>query len=115
MPPDYATRCHWPPKVSHLFGHHCHKVHSTVPVSYTHLDVYKRQIDTGFLEWLTVLRRTRIRIKQRTLTQNKIPIYNYNVANEPMLRDSGYGTVTYVYDNRYKQNYYCLLYTSRCV
>ena len=25
-----------------------------------------------------------------------------------MLRDSGYGTVTYVYDNRYKQNYYAV-------
>ena len=42
------------------------------------------------------------------LLKTKFPIYNYNVANEPMLRDSGYGTVTYVYDNRYKQNYYAV-------
>lgn len=49
-----------------------------------------------------------LRLTNNKTTQNKIPIYNYNVANEPMLRDSGYGTVTYVYDNRYKQNYYAV-------
>lgn len=39
-------------------------------------------------------------------TTNRIPVYHYTVDNTPFLRNSGYGTETYVYDNRYKQNYY---------
>ncbi|MCC8171271.1 MAG: TonB-dependent receptor [Parabacteroides sp.] len=39
-------------------------------------------------------------------TEYDIPVYHYTVDNTPFLRDSGYGTETYVYDNRYKQNYY---------
>ncbi len=39
-------------------------------------------------------------------TQNKIPVYHYTVNNTPFIRDSGYGTDSYVYDDRFKQNYY---------
>lgn len=48
------------------------------------------------------------RLINNKYTRSRIPIYNYNVANEPMLRDSGYGTVTYVSDERFRQNYYAV-------
>lgn len=53
-----------------------------------------------------------VRVNNNKYTQNQIPIYNYNVANEPMLRDSGYGTTSNASEERFKQNYYSLnLYT----
>lgn len=41
-------------------------------------------------------------------TTSLIPIYNYNVKNEPILRDSGYGTVSKYQDYRWRQNYYSI-------
>lgn len=49
-----------------------------------------------------------MRLSNTKATTNKIPIYNYNVANEPMARDSGYGLDSYVYDQRYHNNYYAV-------
>ncbi len=39
-------------------------------------------------------------------TRSRFPVYHYMVDNTPYIRDSGYGTETYVRDNRFKQNYY---------
>ncbi len=47
-----------------------------------------------------------IRVANEKTYQSLIPIYNYRADNTPMLRDSGYGTETNVYDSRFRQNYY---------
>ena len=41
--------------------------------------------------------------KSRT---TRFPVYHYYADNTPFMRDSDYGTVTYVYDSRFRQNYY---------
>lgn len=47
-----------------------------------------------------------LRINNEKTTEYKIPIYNYDASNNPMLRDSGYGVETTVYDSRFRQNYF---------
>lgn len=37
---------------------------------------------------------------------SKFPVYHYKVDNTPFLRDSGYGTESYVQDKRYEQDYF---------
>lgn len=49
-----------------------------------------------------------LRVYNDKETENDIPIYNYRADGSPMLRDSGYGTVATVYDNRYHNNYYAI-------
>lgn len=39
-------------------------------------------------------------------TTTRFPVYHYGVDNEPYKRDSGYGANSYVYDNRFRQDYY---------
>ena len=39
---------------------------------------------------------------------SKIPVYSYDIDGNSYLRDSGYGTVSNVYDNRFRQNYYAV-------
>lgn len=41
-------------------------------------------------------------------TTSKFPVYHYDADNQPFMRDSGYGTTSYVYDNRYRQDYYAV-------
>ncbi len=49
-----------------------------------------------------------LRVINKKTTEHDIPIYNYDAKGNPMLRDSGYGTETYVYDNRFRENYYAI-------
>lgn len=39
-------------------------------------------------------------------TTSRFPVYHYDGDNQPYIRDSGYGLNTYVYDNRFRQDYY---------
>lgn len=39
-------------------------------------------------------------------TTSRFPVYAYDGDNQPYLKDSGYGTQTYVYDKRFRQDYY---------
>ena len=41
-------------------------------------------------------------------TTSRFPVYHYYVDNTPYKRDSGYGANTYVYDNRYRQDYFAV-------
>ena len=49
-----------------------------------------------------------MRTSNEKKTTSKIPVYSYDIDGNPYLRDSGYGTVSNVYDNRFRQNYYAV-------
>lgn len=42
------------------------------------------------------------------LKQNMNPVYDYDMNNLPVIRDSGYGTTSYVQDQRSRSNYYAV-------
>lgn len=47
-----------------------------------------------------------LRTANNKTTKNTIPVYHYKVDNTSFLRDSGYGTETYVEDKRFEQDYF---------
>ena len=49
-----------------------------------------------------------LRVDNYKSTTSRIPIYNYDADNKPMLRDSGYGTVSNYTDYRWRENYYAV-------
>lgn len=73
-----------------------------------HNDLFTQQIRFTFepiKDWRIYMEGS-MRVANNKTTENTIPIYHYYVDGTAFLRDSGYGTETYVYDNRYRQNYY---------
>lgn len=49
-----------------------------------------------------------LRVDNYKSATSRIPIYNYDADNKPMLRDSGYGTVSNYTDYRWRENYYAV-------
>ncbi len=74
----------------------------------TNKDWFTQQLKFTFtpLAGWTIYAEGAIRVANEKTYQSQIPIYNYGVDNTPFIRDSGYGTVTNVYDSRFRQNYY---------
>ena len=74
----------------------------------TNKDWFTQQLKFTFtpLTGWTIYAEGAIRVANERTYQSQIPIYNYKADNSPMLRNSDYGTVNNVYDNRFRQNYY---------
>ena len=110
-PPQYVKMCirdsnYCEHKKLHVYRHgqpNCHVfIHCVRPVSYTHLDVYKRQAYTK--EWFDATEK--IYDHQKEMAEEA----RDNALDELDMLDFHYdmGLLT-------ERDYYCLLYTSRCV
>ncbi len=73
-------------------------------------DQFTQQLKFVFtpLEGWTIHAEGALRTEFQERRRSRIPVYYYGVDGTPMLRNSDYGTVTNVYENRFSQDYYAL-------
>ena len=84
-------------------------VHSCKPVSYTHLDVYKRQVQNGW-KAIEELFKASLKTKEKDDPMKSLPdVYEGDVL------DGVSASVTEHFTTPPKQYTDCLLFTSRCV
>lgn len=79
-------------------------------VTSEHKDWFTQQLKFTItpLEGWNIYAEGAMRTSNEKKTTSKIPVYSYDIDGNPYLRDSGYGTVSNVYDNRFRQNYYAV-------
>ena len=79
-------------------------------VTSEHKDWFTQQLKFTItpLEGWNIYAEGAMRTSNEKKTTSKIPVYSYDIDGNSYLRDSGYGTVSNVYDNRFRQNYYAV-------